>query len=70
MIAASSETDEITELRARLAEAEAILHAIRSGTADAFVDQAGGISHLNGSERPYVTFFDAMNEGGVNRSAM
>ena len=65
MAAAGSETGEITELRARLAEAEAVLHAIRSGTADAFVDQTGGISHLNGSERPYVTFFDAMNEGGV-----
>jgi PAS domain S-box-containing protein len=65
MATAARETIEMADLRARLAEAEAVLHAIRSGTADAFVDQTGGVFHLPGSEKPYVTFFDEMSEGGV-----
>lgn len=60
-----SEAGEIAELRTRLAEAELVLDAICSGAADAFMGQTGGVFHLSGSERPYVTFFDAMNEGGV-----
>lgn len=62
---AGSETQEVAELRARLAEAEAALDAIRSGAADAFMGESGDVLHLNGSEKPYVTFFGAMNEGGV-----
>ena len=65
MIAPDSETREIAELRVRLAEAEATLDAIRSGAADAFIGESGDVFHLNGSEKPYVTFFGAMSEGGV-----
>lgn len=65
MIAPDSETREVAELRTRLAEAEAALDAIRSGAADAFIGDSGNVFHLNGSENPYVTFFGAMNEGGV-----
>lgn len=63
--AAESATAEVVDLRARLAEAEAALAAIRSGASDAFIGDSGGVFHLAGSEKPYVTFFDAMNEGGV-----
>lgn len=52
-------------LHARLAEAEAELDAIRSGGADAFLDGDGRIRPLSGSERSYLTFFDAMAEGGL-----
>jgi PAS domain S-box-containing protein len=58
------ELDEVTELRARLAEAEAALEAIRDGSADAMAGPAGVIG-LKGSDKPYQTFFDAMNEGGL-----
>jgi PAS domain S-box-containing protein len=65
MISSRGESNEITELRVRLAEAEAVLDAIRSGVADAVMGETGGVFHLNGSEKPYVTFFDEMSEGGV-----
>jgi PAS domain S-box-containing protein len=65
MAAQVNETAEIAVLRAQLAEAEAVLDAIRSGAADAFIGEAGGVFHLKGAEKPYVTFFDEMNEGGV-----
>ena len=58
------ELDEIAELRARLAEAEAALEALRDGSADAIVGP-GGVIGLKGSDKPYQTFFDAMNEGGL-----
>jgi diguanylate cyclase (GGDEF)-like protein/PAS domain S-box-containing protein len=59
------EPTEIANLRARLADAEATLDAIRSGTVDAFLGNSGDVLQLTGSETPYITFFDAMNEGGV-----
>ncbi len=65
MTAPGSEAREIAELRTRLAEADATLDAIRSGAADALIGESGDVFHLNGSEKPYVTFFSAMNEGGV-----
>ncbi|HIJ61658.1 MAG TPA: EAL domain-containing protein [Rhodospirillaceae bacterium] len=52
-------------MSARLAETEAALTALRTGAADAFVGMAGEVFYLGGSEQPYVTFFSAMNEGGV-----
>lgn len=55
---------ELAELRSRLHEVEASLLAIRSGAADALVGESG-VLHLGGAEKPYVTFFSAMNEGGV-----
>jgi len=57
--------DSVAELRARLAEAEAALEAIRSGAADALIDASGDVLHRKGSEKPYLTYFGAMNEGGV-----
>jgi len=56
---------ELTDQLARLAEAEAALDAIRSGAVDAFVGESGAVFPLSGSEKPYFTFFAAMNEGGV-----
>ncbi len=56
--------DVVTELRTRLAEAEAALDALRRGEADAIVGQTGVVS-LRGAERPYHAFFDAMHEGGL-----
>ena len=65
MSAPDSESREVAELRTRLAEAEAALDAIRSGAADAFIGETGDVFHRNGSEKPYITFFSAMSEGGV-----
>jgi diguanylate cyclase (GGDEF)-like protein/PAS domain S-box-containing protein len=56
--------DEIADLRARLRDAEDTLAALRSGAADALLGETG-VFYLKGAERPYVTFFSAMNEGGV-----
>jgi len=47
------------------AEGEAVLAAICAGEVDAFIGGDGNVFHLNGGDRPYVTFFNAMNEGGV-----
>lgn len=58
------ECNELVELHRRLREAEASLQAIRSGAADALVD-GNDVLHLGGAVKPYVTFFSAMNEGGV-----
>jgi PAS domain S-box-containing protein len=57
-------TLELADLRARLCEAEAQLGAIRSGASDALVGETG-VLYLDGAEKTYVTFFAAMNEGGV-----
>lgn len=57
-------SQELAELRSRLHEIEASLLAIRSGAADALVGETG-VLHLGGAEKPYITFFSAMNEGGV-----
>jgi PAS domain S-box-containing protein len=64
-VSEKGEAGEIAVLRARLAETEAVLEAIRSGAVDAFMGETGGGFHLDGSEKPYLTFFDEMNEGGV-----
>ena len=55
---------EIAELRSRLQESETLLAAILSGATDALVGQSG-VLHLGGAEKPYLTFFSAMNEGVV-----
>ena len=55
---------ENAELRARLAEAEETLDAIRTGAVDAVVakDQ---VYTLHGAETPYRLLIEAMNEGAV-----
>jgi PAS domain S-box-containing protein len=60
-----NESAELVELRARLAEAESVLEAVRSGHADAVVYSDGTAVGLAGSERPYSAFFAAMSEGGL-----
>ena len=56
--------EEITELRARLAEAEATLAALQQGGADALVT-LDGVLAFSGAEKPYQAFFESMNEGGL-----
>jgi len=58
------EEEQIAHLRARLAEAEDALAALRTGAADALLGETG-VLYLSGADKPYVTFFGAMNEGGV-----
>ncbi|MHB8731031.1 MAG: HD domain-containing phosphohydrolase [bacterium] len=58
----------IRDVRARLAEAEGALEAIRSGRADALVGtgaRSGEVLTLRGSDEPYRVFVEAMNEGAV-----
>jgi len=54
----------IEDLRARLADAEGTLAALRSGAADALLGETG-VLYLSGADQTYITFFSAMNEGGV-----
>lgn len=62
------EDNELARLRARMADAEAALEALSRGDADALVGPRGVVS-LRGAEKPYQTFFQAMNEGGVTLDA-
>jgi PAS domain S-box-containing protein len=58
----------LTELRARLAEAEEALRAIRSGDVDAVViERPGGVQvyTLEGADRPYRALIEQMQEGAV-----
>jgi len=58
----------VKDVRARLAEAEDALEAIRSGQADALVgtgSRSGEVFTLRGSDEPYRVFVEAMNEGAV-----
>jgi len=59
-----SRPDSMEDLRERLAETEAQLAALRSGAADALLGETG-VLYLSGAEKTYITFFSAMNEGGV-----
>lgn len=63
MTAANRDRD-IEDLRRRLEEAEAVIEALRDGSADAMVASAGLVGFA-GSERPYRAFFESMNEGGL-----
>ncbi|MDP1526813.1 MAG: diguanylate cyclase [Rhodocyclaceae bacterium] len=55
---------EIVDLHARLADAEDTLAALRTGAADALLGETG-VLYLNDADKTYITFFSAMNEGGV-----
>jgi PAS domain S-box-containing protein len=58
--------DGIADLRARLEEAEATLEAIRSGSVDALVRDAGGgyeVYTLQGADYAYRVVLDKMSEG-------
>ena len=69
---ASTETeDEIEELRARLAEAEATLQAIRTGEVDAvLVEGPAGpqVYTLQNADRPYRIVVERMQEGALTLS--
>ena len=67
MPAADHECD-IEELRYRPEEAEAVIKALRDGSVDAMVSRTGLIG-FSGSDRPYRTFFETMNEGGLTLDA-
>lgn len=60
--------DKISELRARLAESEETLRAIREGEVDALVVSAGPgerVYTLHGADVIYRTIIETMNEGAV-----
>jgi len=59
---------EVASLRDRLEEAEAIIAAIGSGSADAIaMETSAGVSvfTLQGSEHPYRVMVETMSEGSV-----
>jgi PAS domain S-box-containing protein len=64
MGSAAGGMQEIAELRALLDAAEAALSALRAGGADAFLT-LDGVVGLDGADKPYRVFFDAMNEGAL-----
>ena len=62
------ETREVTELKARLAEAEEALRAIRNGEVDALVvstSQGDKVFTIEGADTPYRLLVEAMNEGAL-----
>jgi PAS domain S-box-containing protein len=64
----ASEREELTELRDRLAAAEAALAALRDGSIDALMTDDGVVG-LRGTGRTYLEFFKSMNEGGLTVDA-
>jgi signal transduction histidine kinase len=65
-------TRELTKLRARLAESEETLHAIRSGDVDAVVvagRQGPRVFTLEGAEHAYRVLIESMNEGALTLTA-
>jgi PAS domain S-box-containing protein len=69
------ESESVEDLRARLAEAEETIEAIRHGTIDAVVvygpqgREAPRVYALETADRTYRTFLEGMNEGAVTLSA-
>src|SRR5438067_5399572 len=64
----TSHASEVAELRARLAEAEETLAAIRNGEVDAVVVSGGKgeqVFTLQSAEKPYRLLMEAMNEGAL-----
>ncbi len=63
---------ELAELRARLAEAEGTLHAIRAGEVDAVVvsgKRGAQVFTLEGAETAYRVLIESMNEGALTLAA-
>ncbi|HWW03075.1 MAG TPA: ATP-binding protein [Candidatus Acidoferrum sp.] len=68
----SAPSRKIAQLRARLADAEEILRAIRSGEVDAVViagKQGPQVFTLQGAEHPYRILMESMNEGALTLAA-
>src|SRR5690349_7415771 len=62
---------EVLDLRARLAELEDTLNAIRSGEVDALIvngPNGDQVYSLKGAEAPYRAFIEHMHEGAVTLS--
>ena len=65
-------TDEVVDLRARLAQTSEILHAIRVGEVDAVLVQGphgDRVFTLKGADAPYRVLIEEMNQGAVTLSA-
>ena len=65
-------TDEVADLRARLAEASDTLRAIRNGEVDAVLvqgPQGNQLFTLKGADEPYRVLIEEMNQGAVTLSA-
>jgi PAS domain S-box-containing protein len=65
-------TDEVADLRARLAEASETLRAIRIGEVDAVLvrgPQGDRLFTLKGADEPYRVLIEEMNQGAVTLSA-
>ena len=65
-------TDEVTDLRARLAEASDVLRAIRTGDVDAVLvqgPQGDQLYTLKGADEPYRVLIEEMNQGAVSLAA-
>ncbi len=63
---------ELARLRGRLTEAEATLHAIRTGDVDTVVvpgQQGPQVFTLQGAEHPYRILIESMNEGALTLTA-
>jgi PAS domain S-box-containing protein len=64
--------EEVAELRARLAEANETLHAIRNGEVDAVLalgPKGEQLFTLNAADDPYRVLIEEMNQGAVSLSA-
>jgi PAS domain S-box-containing protein len=65
-------TDEVADLRARLAESSETLRAIRVGEVDAVIVQGpegNQLFTLKGADQPYRVLIEEMNQGAVTLSA-
>lgn len=62
-------SDELAALRARLAEAEETLRAIRSGEVDTMVGTGRQVFTLDGAEHAYRLLIESMNEGALTLTA-
>lgn len=65
-------TDDVANLRARLAEADEMLDAIRNGEVDAVVvpgPRGDQLFTLKGADEPYRVLVEEMNQGAVTLSA-
>ena len=60
---------EVTELRARVAETDATLRAIRNGEVDTVMGASSQVFTLEGTEQAYRLLIESMHEGALTLSA-
>ena len=71
-LAPGAKPGELTRLRTRLAESEAMLHAISTGSVDTVVvagKQGPQVFTLQGAEQAYRVLIESMNEGALTLTA-